>query len=161
MNYILIGCPWPLGPHKYCVVYWINIYAVDSIIHWFKQLQVPWSPVHLKEMRFIEERDHVHVDHKEFLFFCKIHIFWSFYWLYNVLKPAGISVVFQFYPWFKFYFPLFWGMRMSLKQREIKFKPRINLNYNISITFFQLVFFLNIRLHVYAKIGVETAHPMH
>ena len=63
------------GPHKYCVVYWINIYAVDSIIHWFKQLQVPWSPVHLKEMRFIEERDHVHVDHKEFLFFCKIHIF--------------------------------------------------------------------------------------
>ena len=30
---------------------------------------------------------------------------------------------------------------MSLKQREIKFKPRINLNHNISITFFQLVFF--------------------
>ena len=50
-------------------------------------------------------------------------------------------------------------MIMSLKQREIKFKPRINLNHNISITFFQLVFFLNIQL--YAKTGVETAHPMH
>ena len=35
-------------------------------------------------------------------------------------------VVVQFYPWFEFYFPLFWGMR--LKQREVKFKPRIKLN---------------------------------
>ena len=40
------------------------------------------------------------------------------------------------YPWFKFYFPLFWGMEcmiMSEKQREIKFKPRTKLNHNIHI----------------------------
>ena len=38
-----------------------------------------------------------------------------------------------FYPWFKFYFPLFLSMVRSLKQRKIKFKPRIKLNHNISI----------------------------
>ena len=42
----------------------------------------------------------------------------------------------QCYPWFKFYFPLFWGMvkyvhLISLKQRNTKFKPRIKLNHNI------------------------------
>ena len=50
-------------------------------------------------------------------------------------------VVVQFYPWLKFYFPLFWGMVlcmiMSLKQREIKFEPSIKLNHNI---YSQLVF---------------------
>ena len=43
------------------------------------------------------------------------------------------SVVGQFFPWFKFYFPLFWGMVMmimSFKQRKIKFKPRKKLNHN-------------------------------
>ena len=42
----------------------------------------------------------------------------------------------NFYPWSKFYFPLFWGMVMydnEFKQREIKFKPRIKLNHNIII----------------------------
>ena len=46
-------------------------------------------------------------------------------------------VVVQFYPWFKFYFPSFLGMVMlimSLKQRKIKFKPRIKLNHNTYIT---------------------------
>ena len=45
-----------------------------------------------------------------------------------------VSVAVQFYPWFKFYFPLFWVwqcMVMSLKQKELKFKPRIKLNHNI------------------------------
>ncbi len=28
------------------------------------------------------------------------------------LKSAGVDVVIKFYPWFKFYFPLFWGMVM-------------------------------------------------
>ena len=37
----------------------------------------------------------------------------------------------QFYPWFKVYFPLFKGMVVSLKQREMEFKPRIKLNLNI------------------------------
>ena len=40
----------------------------------------------------------------------------------------------QFYPWFQFYFPLFWGMVMydkvmimRLKQRKMKSKPRKNI----------------------------------
>ena len=37
----------------------------------------------------------------------------------------------QFYPWFKVYFPLFKGMVMSLKQTEMTFKARIELNHNI------------------------------
>ena len=42
----------------------------------------------------------------------------------------------QFYPRIKFCFSLFCGMVMlimSLKQRKIKFKPRIKLNHNIYI----------------------------
>ena len=46
------------------------------------------------------------------------------------LEPVNIYVVVQFYPWFKFYFPL-----MSLKQRKIKLKPRIKLNHNIHIKY--------------------------
>ena len=49
----------------------------------------------------------------------------------------NVYVVVQFYPWFKFYFPLFLGMVicmiMSLKQRKINFEPRIKLNHNIYI----------------------------
>ena len=40
---------------------------------------------------------------------------------------------FIFYPWFKFHLPLSLGLVMyvnSLKQRKIKFKPRIKLNHN-------------------------------
>ena len=29
-----------------------------------------------------------------------------------LVKHISVSVVVQFYPWFKFYFPLFWGMVM-------------------------------------------------
>ena len=51
----------------------------------------------------------------------------------KTVNIPGIYVVVQFYPRFKFYFPLFWGMIMimSLKQGEIKFKPRIKLHHNI------------------------------
>ena len=42
-----------------------------------------------------------------------------------------LNVVVQFYPWLKFYFPLWCCMIMSLKQREIRFKSRIILNQNI------------------------------
>ena len=41
----------------------------------------------------------------------------------------------QFYPWFKFYFPLFLGMVMlimSLKQRKIKFEPKIKSLHEIT-----------------------------
>ena len=31
-----------------------------------------------------------------------------------------VSVVVQFYPWFKFYFPLFWGMVMHGNQLKTK-----------------------------------------
>ena len=47
----------------------------------------------------------------------------------------GLSCMlwFNFYPWFKFYFPLFWGMVLydneleTTKQKKIKFKPRIKI----------------------------------
>ena len=45
-----------------------------------------------------------------------------------------IYVVVQFYPWFKFYFPLFLGMVMydnDFKTKGDKFRPRIKLNYHI------------------------------
>ena len=45
-----------------------------------------------------------------------------------------IYVVVQFYPWFKFYFPLFLGMVMydnDFKTKGDKFEPRIKLNYHI------------------------------
>ena len=47
---------------------------------------------------------------------------------------AGIYVVVQFYPWFKFYFPLFQTHYHTLqcpKQKKIKFEPRIKLNHNL------------------------------
>ena len=58
-----------LGPLKYCVVSWIDIILCSGYKHYplFKQLQEPWPQALLKEMRLFEERDHVHVDHKEFL----------------------------------------------------------------------------------------------
>ena len=47
--------------------------------------------------------------------------------MYNVVN-------FDLSAWFKFYFPLCLGMviydLMSLKQKEIKFKPRLKLNNN-------------------------------
>ena len=48
----------------------------------------------------------------------------------------NVYVVVQFYPWFKFYFPLF---QISIihyntqKQKEIKFEPRLKLNQNTYI----------------------------
>ena len=41
---------------------------------------------------------------------------------------------FNFFPWFKFYFPLFKTHYHTLpyqKQRKMKFKPRKKLNHNI------------------------------
>ena len=48
-------------------------------------------------------------------------------------RGAIVFVMVQFYPWYKCYFPLFWGMvSYDIKTvREINFKPRINLNHNI------------------------------
>ena len=45
------------------------------------------------------------------------------------------------FPWFKFYFPLFWGMVMydkEFKQRKIKYRPRIKLNCKLDIHVFIL-----------------------
>ena len=44
---------------------------------------------------------------------------------------------FSFYPWLKFYFPLFLGMVMcdnEFKTKAKKFKPRIKLNHNINLS---------------------------
>ena len=45
-----------------------------------------------------------------------------------------IYVVVQFYPWFKFYFPLFLGLVMydnDFKTKGDKFERRIKLNYHM------------------------------
>ena len=55
-------------------------------------------------------------------------ISWNF-----VHKGNHTHVVVQFYPWFKFYFPLFCGMVMydnEFKIKENKFKQRKKLNYH-------------------------------
>ena len=56
----------------------------------------------------------------------------------NVSLMKAMYVAVQFYPWLKFYFLLFLGMAMynhdmiiSLKWKQIKFKPRIKLNHNM------------------------------
>ena len=36
------------------------------------------------------------------------------------LRELSVYVVVQFYPWFKFYFPLFWGMVMYDNEFETK-----------------------------------------
>ena len=41
----------------------------------------------------------------------------------SVLSATSVYLVVQFYPWFKFYFPLFWGMVMydnEFKTKENK-----------------------------------------
>ena len=51
----------------------------------------------------------------------------------NLPVAYNIYVVVQFYPWFKFYSPLFQTHHHTLpypKTKEIKFKPRIKLNHN-------------------------------
>ena len=67
------------------------------------------------------------------------YIFVSFVLLIKALEENSLStmyLLFYFYPWFKFYFPLFLGMVTYdyeyCKQRKIYFKPRIKLNHNIS-----------------------------
>ena len=37
-----------------------------------------------------------------------------------LLVVIGVSVVVQFYPWFKFYFPLFWCMVMNDNEFKTK-----------------------------------------
>ena len=52
----------------------------------------------------------------------------------TVSEPFCGYVVVQFYPWFKFYFPLFTIFIIiryhTQKQMKIKFEPRIKLNHN-------------------------------
>ena len=55
--------------------------------------------------------------------------------LSNSLLGKLVYVVVQFYPWFKFYFPLFWGMVMydnEFKTKENKILNQgIKLNHNL------------------------------
>ena len=50
---------------------------------------------------------------------------------------TNVAVVVQFYPWFKFYFPLCWGLVIydnEFKTKENKFKSRIKLNHKSLFT---------------------------
>jgi len=59
------------------------------------------------------------------------HLFNVNVWLKQLkMLEMTLCVEFQFYAQFKFHFPLFLGMVMYVKQRELKFEPRIKLNYN-------------------------------
>ena len=41
-------------------------------------------------------------------------------WMYVFGRDVNMYVVVQFYPWFKFYFPLFWVMVMCDNEFETK-----------------------------------------
>ena len=50
---------------------------------------------------------------------------------------VSVHVVVQFYPWFKYYIPLFWSMVMydnEFNTKEKKNKPGKKLNHNIHIS---------------------------
>ena len=52
----------------------------------------------------------------------------------TMLLQLGVSVVVQFYPWFKFSFLLFQSHYYhTQKQKKRKFKPMIKLNHNIDL----------------------------
>ena len=54
-----------------------------------------------------------------------------------------MNVVVQFYPWFKFYFPLFLAMIMYDNESDTmgkKFKPRIKLNHHMNFNILKLTF---------------------
>ena len=58
----------------------------------------------------------------------------------TMLLQLGVSVVVQFYPWFKFSFLLFQAHYHVIiihyhtqKQKKRKFKPMIKLNHNIDL----------------------------
>ena len=95
----------------------------DEDLHgWLWQLRGEWVKIFILKQaleQFLDNKNH----NKIYMSFpCKIFF------------KLNIYVVVQFYPWFKFYLnPLFWGMVMYdynefQKKREIKFKPRVNLN---------------------------------
>ena len=51
----------------------------------------------------------------------------------TLLAQSGVYVVVEFYPWFKFCFPLFQTHYLTLsysKTKKINFKPRKKLNHN-------------------------------
>ena len=59
---------------------------------------------------------------------------------------SSVSVVVQFYPWFKFFFLLFqthYHQITITKTKEKKFEPRIKLNHNISIGCDSVLFLSN------------------
>ena len=50
---------------------------------------------------------------------------------------SNVYVVVKFYPWFKFYFPLFWGMVIygnDFEKKKITLKQRIQLNHNSDLS---------------------------
>ena len=60
----------------------------------------------------------------------------QFYLLNSLFKILfGVFVVVKFYPWFQFYFPLIVKSLSYIshtpKQKKIKLKPKVKLNFNI------------------------------
>ena len=56
---------------------------------------------------------------------------------------AVVYVVDQFYPWFKFYFPLFWGMviydnEFETRENKIKIKYKIEPLYIYIRSYYQI-----------------------
>lgn len=82
-----------LGPPEYSVVDWIDIYAVDSIIHCSNNYRGPGHKCIWKKWDYLRNMTMYMWWITKSFCYSKIHIFWSFYWLYNALKP-GISITF-------------------------------------------------------------------
>ena len=81
--------------------------------------------------------------HAKYNYYCLLLPFWVSFLniyilvgLYHTFYFFSIYVVVQFYPWHKYYFPLFQTHHHTLpyprtiKIRKIKLKPRINLKHN-------------------------------
>ena len=50
---------------------------------------------------------------------------------------SNVYVVVKFYPWFKFYFPWFWGMAIygnDFEKKKITLKQRTKLNHNSDLS---------------------------
>ena len=50
---------------------------------------------------------------------------------------SNVYVVVKFYPWFKFYFPWFWGMVIygnDFEKKKITLKQRTKLNHNSDLS---------------------------
>ena len=140
-----LGCflvLWKLLLVRFCVVIWIlfsafSVFCITSF-HDCHHLQY-------QETTHILEKSFTPSHHQTFLLFFHILLPWRKGFLQmcvnrattretkiksvilkvNPIRPStwvatGVFVVVQFYPWFQFYFPLFWGMVMHDNEFKTK-----------------------------------------